>query len=98
MHDDKVDLVPSFESAKRPLGPDGKPLPREIVVPGQAISDGDVRPGIGAYVKDSTVLAATLGIKNVDGSFASVIPLTGQYIPRRGHRPRCRRGPIQLAH
>ncbi len=69
---------------RRPLGPDGKPLPREIVVPGQTISEGDVRPGLGAYRFDGAVLAATLGIKNVDSNYASVIPLGGKYIPRVG--------------
>lgn len=84
MTDDSVDLVPTYESVKRPLGPDGKPLPREIVVPGQTLTDADVRPGLGAYGKDGEIVAATLGIKNVDGRFASVIPLGGQYIPRVG--------------
>jgi exosome complex component RRP4 len=84
MRDDNVDLVPTYEATRRPLGPDGKPLPREIVVPGQTISGTDVRPGIGAYGKEGDVIAATLGIKNVDGTFASVIPLGGQYIPRVG--------------
>jgi exosome complex component RRP4 len=84
MSDDSVDLVPTYESVKRPLGPDGKPLPREIVVPGQTLTDTDVRPGLGAYGKDGEIVAATLGIKNVDGRFASVIPLGGQYIPRVG--------------
>ena len=80
-----VDLVPTFESAKRPLGPDGKPLPREIVIPGQMISDGDVRPGIGAYTRDGSILAANLGIKIVDGGYASVIPIGGRYLPVVGN-------------
>jgi len=82
MTDDKVDLMPTYESARRALGPDGKPLPREIVVPGQSLTDADVRPGLGAYRSEDGVVAATLGIKNVDGTYASVIPLSGQYIPR----------------
>ena len=69
---------------RRPMGPDGKPLPREIVVPGQTLSEGDVRPGLGAYLSDGSVVAATLGIKNVDSNYASVIPLGGQYMPRVG--------------
>jgi exosome complex component RRP4 len=84
MSDDKVDLVPTYESVKRPLGPDGKPLPREIVVPGQTLTDAEVRTGLGAYRVEGGVVAATLGIKNVDGTYASVIPLSGQYIPRVG--------------
>jgi len=84
MTDDKVDLVPNYEQARRPVGPDGKPLPREIVVPGETLTEVDVRPGIGAYRAQGEVVAATLGIKNVDDNFASVIPLGGQYIPRVG--------------
>ena len=82
--DDKVDLVPSYESMRRPLGPDGKPLPREIVVPGQILTVEDMRPGLGAYKTGDEIVSATLGIKNVDGSYASVIPLGGQYFPRVG--------------
>jgi exosome complex component RRP4 len=79
-----VDLVPTYGSAKRKLGPDGKPLPREIVVPGQTLTDTDVRAGLGAYGQDSAVVAATLGIKNMDDNFASVIPLGRRYMPRVG--------------
>ena len=54
------------------------------MVPGQTLSEADVRPGLGAYAHSGEVVAATLGIKNVDGTYASVIPLGGQYIPRVG--------------
>lgn len=54
------------------------------MVPGQMLTEADVRPGLGAYRADSEIFAATLGIKNVDGTYASVIPLGGQYIPRVG--------------
>jgi exosome complex component RRP4 len=84
VHDDKVDLVPSFESMRRPLGPDGKPIPREIVVPGQTLTSEDMRAGLGAYKVGDEIVSATLGIKNVDGTYASVIPLGGKYIPRVG--------------
>ncbi len=86
MTDDKVDLIPKYPDlgAKRVKGPDGKPLPREIVVPGQVLTEEDMKPGIGAYRDDGKILAATLGIKNVGGGFASVIPLGGRYIPRVG--------------
>jgi exosome complex component RRP4 len=84
MRDDKVDLVPTYESVKRPMGPDGKPLPREIVVPGETIAADDHRPGLGSYRTEGQVISATLGIKNVDNTYASVIPLGGQYIPRVG--------------
>jgi len=82
--DDKVDLVPTYETMRRPLGPDGKPLPREIVIPGQTLTDEDIRPGLGAYKAGGDIVSATLGIKNVDGTFASVIPLGGKYFPRVG--------------
>ena len=85
--DDMVDLVPQYPEAavRRPRGPDGKPLPRELVVPGQVLADdGNVKPGMGAYRDGDRIVASTLGIKNVAGGYASVIPLGGQYIPRVG--------------
>ena len=86
--DDMVDLVPQYpESAlKRAKGPDGRPLPREVVTPDQVIAEGgDLKPGMGAIRgAPGTIIAATLGIKNVAGGYASVIPLSGQYIPRVG--------------
>ena len=85
--DDMVDLVPQYPEAavRRPRGPDGKPLPRELVVPGQVLADdGNVKPGMGAYRDGGRIVASTLGIKNVAGGYASVIPLGGQYIPRVG--------------
>jgi len=86
--DDMVDLVPQYpESAlKRAKGPDGRPMPREVVTPGQVIAEGgDLKPGMGAIrIGAGTIIAATLGIKNVAGGYASVIPLSGQYIPRVG--------------
>jgi len=85
--DDMVDLVPQYPEAamRRAKGPDGRPLPRELVVPGQVIADdGGVRPGMGAYRDGGRIMAATMGIKNVAGGYASVIPLGGQYVPRVG--------------
>jgi exosome complex component RRP4 len=54
------------------------------VVPGETLTADDMRTGLGAYKVGDEIVSATLGIKNVDGTYASVIPLGGKYIPRVG--------------
>ncbi|MCL2711768.1 MAG: exosome complex RNA-binding protein Rrp4 [Methanomassiliicoccaceae archaeon] len=57
---------------------------REVVVPGDLLDEGDLRPGNGTYVLDGKVYASRLGVKNVFSGTVSVIPLKGRYIPTPG--------------
>jgi exosome complex component RRP4 len=55
---------------------------REIVVPGELLDEGILKPGIGTYQDENKIYAAQLGIKNIRSNFINVISLTGPYIPK----------------
>ena len=57
----------------------------DIVVPGEELARGmDVIPGLGAYRSNDTIRANKLGVVSIDGRAIKIIPVTGQYIPKRG--------------
>jgi exosome complex component RRP4 len=57
---------------------------REVVLPGDLLDTGNLKPGSGAYTEDGKVYAAQLGIKSIKSNFVNVIPLGGRYIPAPG--------------
>jgi exosome complex component RRP4 len=57
---------------------------REVVVPGELLDSGKLRPGNGTYVKEGKIYASQLGIKSVRSNYVNVIPLGGRYIPQVG--------------
>ncbi len=57
---------------------------REIVMPGDLLDSGKLRPGSGTYVSDGKIYAAQLGIKTVKSNYVNIIPLGGKYIPTPG--------------
>jgi exosome complex component RRP4 len=57
---------------------------REIVVPGDLLSDSGMTAGNNAYVLDGKVYAGILGVKNVYHDAIGVIPLGGRYMPTTG--------------
>jgi len=57
---------------------------REIVVPGELLSEEARKAGPCTFVEEGKVYAACLGIKNTRPDQVSVVPLSGQYIPLRG--------------
>lgn len=57
---------------------------RELVLPGDLLDAGTMKPGEGTYVHDGKIFAAMLGIKSVKSNFVNVIPLGGRYIPAPG--------------
>jgi exosome complex component RRP4 len=57
---------------------------RELVLPGDVLDAGTLKPGEGTYVQDGKIFAAMLGIKSVKSNFVNVIPLGGRYIPVPG--------------
>jgi exosome complex component RRP4 len=63
---------------------DSKERVREIVVPGDLLSESGLKPGPGTYVEGGHVFAAQLGIKTVRSNVVGVVPLSGQYVPMRG--------------
>jgi exosome complex component RRP4 len=59
-------------------------MSREVVLPGDLLDGGRMKPGSGAYAYEGRVYAAQLGIKVVKSNFINVIPLGGRYIPEQG--------------
>ena len=55
-------------------------MEREIVIPGQLLSENKADSGPGTYVKDGKVYSLLYGVKNAKNKI-SVIPFTGKYIP-----------------
>src|SRR3989338_2719769 len=58
---------------------------KSVVVPGEEIVTGmDYLPGFGTYRDENKIIANKLGILNIEGRAIKVIPLSGQYVPKRG--------------
>jgi len=57
---------------------------RELVLPGDFITDGKFKAGSGTYMDGGKIYASTLGIKSMRSDFVNVVPLSGQYIPKVG--------------
>lgn len=57
---------------------------RELVIPGDLLSDKDMKSGMGTYSDHSKIYASRLGIKNTRAGYINVVPLGGRYIPRAG--------------
>lgn len=62
----------------------GTPVKREVVVPGDVLDGGGLKPGVGTFAERGHVYASLLGIKSERGGYINVIPLGGRYIPRPG--------------
>ncbi|MDG6243657.1 MAG: exosome complex RNA-binding protein Rrp4 [Methanolobus sp.] len=58
-------------------------MEREIVIPGQLLSENKTDSGPGTYVKDGNVYSLLYGVKNAKNKI-SVIPFSGKYIPSPG--------------
>lgn len=58
---------------------------KSIVVPGEEIATGmDYLPGYGTYRDKDNIIANKLGVLSMEGRAVKIIPLSGQYIPKRG--------------
>jgi len=58
---------------------------REIVLPGELLSEEGMQAGTGTYRKRGKVYAAMVGIKKTRGNVIELIPLSGRYVPCTGH-------------
>ncbi len=63
---------------------DGGPVGREVVIPGETVGGRGLRPGPGTYVDHDQIVATTLGVRSEEDGVVSVIPISGQYMPRAG--------------
>jgi exosome complex component RRP4 len=57
---------------------------RELVIPGDALSEQDLKSGMGTYADSGKIYASRLGLKNIRAGYVNVVPLGGRYIPRPG--------------
>lgn len=58
---------------------------KEIVVPGQVVAEGmDFLPGNGIFREENKLIAAQIGMVNVDNRLVKLIQLTGTYNPKSG--------------
>jgi exosome complex component RRP4 len=55
-------------------------MEREIVLPGQLLSENATDAGSGTYVRDGKVYSLLYGVKNAKNKI-SVVPFSGKYIP-----------------
>ena len=57
---------------------------QEIVVPGEDLASGmDYLPGTGTYRDGDKIIASRLGLCNISGRAIKIIPLSGQYAPKK---------------
>jgi len=57
---------------------------KDIVVPGEVLAIGmDSFPGLGTYREGENIIAAMLGLVQLDGRTIKLIPLSGRYIPKK---------------
>ena len=57
---------------------------KDIVVPGEVLAVGmESFPGFGTYREGENIIAARLGLVQIEGRTVKLIPLTGRYIPKK---------------
>ncbi len=57
---------------------------KKIVVPGELVAEGNVRPQEGVYVYNHKIYSEYLGVSYLSESGVKVVPLNGKYAPRVG--------------
>jgi len=57
---------------------------KEIVTPGQLLSDEGQKPGEGTYAEGKNVFAAQTGLAVPGKTIISVVPIRGPYVPKPG--------------
>ena len=59
-----------------------KETTRQLVIPGELLSEGELKAGKHTYRQGKKVYASQLGFRSVTANYVNVIPLSGRYIPR----------------
>ncbi|MFA5357612.1 MAG: KH domain-containing protein [archaeon] len=54
---------------------------KEVVVPGQLVSEDRKKIGSNVYIANGRIYSKVLGITDTEGDFANVVPLNGLYMP-----------------
>jgi exosome complex component RRP4 len=56
----------------------------DVVVPGETLAKGlEYLPSYGTYRDSDEIIAARLGLVNIDGKAIKIIPLSGRYMPKK---------------
>lgn len=58
-------------------------MPKEIVVPGELVTEERKKLGAHVYVRDGKVYADCLGLVDPSRDYAAVVPLEGAYVPHQ---------------
>ena len=53
---------------------------KRVVIPGEALAEGNYRAGSGTYNDADVIRASIVGLPELRNNFVSVIPLQGAYI------------------
>lgn len=61
---------------------EAQPPNREIVVPGEVLDGGGLKPGPGTYREGDRIYASLLGVRFERSGYVTVVPLNGVYIPK----------------
>ncbi|MFW6041011.1 MAG: exosome complex RNA-binding protein Rrp4 [Thermoplasmatota archaeon] len=59
---------------------------RELLLPGDEIEEGDVKPGRGTFKRDGKIYAAKLGVKTFRSGYVNVAAQSGRYEPKDGDK------------
>ncbi len=54
---------------------------RELVIPGEVLTDGGFTAGANTYLQDQKIYASKIGLAEISENRVSVVPLKGCYIP-----------------
>jgi len=58
---------------------------RKVVVPGEVLAEGmGYLPSYGTYRQGENVLASKIGLVQISGRALKIVPLSGDYLPKRG--------------
>jgi exosome complex component RRP4 len=57
---------------------------RELVIPGDVLTENELKSGMGTYSDSKGTYASQLGVKNIRAGYINVVPLSGRYVPRSG--------------
>ncbi len=59
---------------------------REILLPGDAVEEKDLKPGRGMFKEEDNIYASRLGVKRVRSGYVNVAAQSGRYEPQEGEK------------
>ncbi len=65
---------------------DEEDVERKLLLPGDTVSDEDLKPGRGMFKKDGEIHASRLGVKRVRSGYVNVAAQSGRFEPKEGEK------------